>query len=231
MPALSQPVALTGSYAIEVALGRTYPGYAAGEVTELSGLEGCGSTALAIAAAQATADEDYKVSYFDFAGNVEERLEPDPNITVYNRPAPELLPAYLRGAISTGVRLVVIDSVDRIFQNRKDFPIRELNGILKGSSTAVLILRRYPIHPDPSPWLELQVLAKTRLRLSHRLAATQEEGEPTRSVVAVEFLKRRTVSKAKKPIEILLEGGKVSRTRFKRETDDSMSRFDREDVI
>jgi hypothetical protein len=230
MPAVSM-VASTGAYALEVAMGRTYPGYTAGEITELSGLEGCGSSALGIAAAEATAQEGNQVSYFDFAGNIQERLLPDDNITVYVRPAPELLNAYLRGAVLSATRLVVVDSVDRIFQNRKGFPVQTIAKMLKGTSTALLLLRRYPLHPDPSPWLELQVAASTRLRLSHRLAATQEEGEPTRSVVAIEFLKRKGLTKAKKPVEIILEGGRVSQERFKREKDESTSRFDREDVI
>jgi hypothetical protein len=225
---MPNPALSTGIPALDKVLGRSCPGVPIGRMTEVYGLQGCGSTALAISLAETVLEDGGNVTYFDFAGDVLERLKVEDGLTVFVN-GEELLAVRIREAVRTAVKLVVVDSVDRVYQNRNNFPVRQISQEIQGSATALVVVRRYPLHPDPSPWLELAFNSYVRVRLSgHR-----DEEDENLFKVRADITKTLVSATRGKSCEFWLRDGRVERTRHKKRggSGSGPSRFDRDDVV
>lgn len=230
------PITSTGIPALDKALGKSAAGYPLGRITELHGLQRCGSSAVAIAAASAaldeaaSIDEGYKVVVFDYGGDILERLPVEDGLMVhvnYAQDHPPRLITEIHNAVRAGVRLVVIDSIDRILGDRRQFNWLALSQKLAGSTTSLLVVRRYAEHPDPSPWDALAYHSDLRIRLS----CHKDEDEPELHKVRADLIKVR----AGKPrtANFYLRDGLVEAARKSRRKgpESGPSRFDREDII
>lgn len=222
----------TGVYALDLALGRKNPGYRLGEISELNGPYECGATALAIAATKSALDAGHKVIYFDFEGDSTERLSPEEGLILYQDKAQDLLLSRIRGAVISGTRLVVLDSLGRMPFTRREFPLRQILEVIRGTVTAVLVIRESVGNSVDLPWLEFQAAATTRLRLSCQIEDDQDPQLPVQATVSVEVVKSKSsLKKPKKPLTIPIQGGQIPQARYKELQDGTSSRYDREDVL
>lgn len=229
MPTLVAPA---GIASLAKVLGKSAPGFPVGRITELNGTPGNGASAACIAAAYATLDEGREVVYFDYGGDILERLEVTDDLTVHVNPAdghPSALIAGIENAVRDAKRLVIVDSIDRVipFADRRAFPLRKLADQINGSSTAVIIVNRYREWPDPQQWLELAYQSYVRVRLTCR----HDEEDPAEIMRVRAEVVKTTVSVKSRPEEFYLENGLYEK-RFKPEKKKiGTSRFDREDII
>jgi len=223
----------TGVPQVDELVGRSaLGGFPVGYLSVLVGLPGSGTSALCISAAGATLDEGREVAYFDYGGNALERMGVDEGLTVhcnYGVGHPSALRSEIEAAVQRGTRLVIVDSIDRIVSDseRRTFQVRKLADRVSGSSTALVVVRRHPSHPDENPWLDLTYHSSLRLDLSSH----QDEENPDLLKVHVKVVKNMVSSATGRTGDfyVLRQDGLPTKRKNKREP--LLSRFDREDII
>lgn len=235
MPALEVSVISTGIAALDKTLSgrsKAKSGFPVGRISLIRGGPKSGTSAICISAVPA-ALEVGEVVYFDYGGDALERMEVDDNLTVhtnYGVGHPSALLAGIEQAIRDGVRLVIVDSIDRIIQpgDRHMFGVKKLHDRVQGSATALVFADRYPSWPDES-WHLLLYSSSVTVRVTETIP---DESEANVVEVRAKVEKNMIAPSQGRTCGFYLHDGLPSIGKAKKKSGSSLpSRFDREDIV